>query len=919
MKKIIFLAIFIIFLIGFITIISSAVVEKDREKIDKRINEINSSKIKVIISLNHNLKKSSVNSLDISKNNFFDEFEIDKIGHTFSDGSFSVELTKEEINNLENSDLVKKIYYDYPVKAFLQDSVPLINATRTWSLLDSGVINLTGINQTICIIDTGVNYTHSDLGECYGNNNASSSCKVIGGWDFVNNDNDPIDDHGHGTHLAGIAAANNSIRGVAPNAKIIAIKALGNAGLGFSSDVAAGIDWCVGNSSAFNIITISLSLGGLENYTNYCDTSDQTTANSINAAIAKNISVVVATGNNGNYTAIASPACIENATRVSATDKNDVIASFAQRNSLVKLFAPGDSINSTWYGGSCISGFTCRGNYAIASGTSMATPHVAGAIALIRQFLALSGQSKTPKEIEAILNNTGKRITDSSSGFNFSRIDVYSAILSLDNLVPNVSLISPANSQINLTQNQTFSCNATDWQLSNITFYLWNSTSLFYNETKNATGIFNETSFNYTNINHGSYKWNCLAYDLRNNKAFASSNFTLIIGGVFVTLTSPLQSNFTNQNLTDFSCLAQSEQSHSLTNITFYLWNSSALAYNETRNISGTSNQTNFNYTFNYENNYKWNCLSVNNASNTSFGSENYTIVYDVTKPFVNLISPADAVSYTSNSQTIDFVYNVSENFNISSCSLIINNAISLTNNSIYNLSINQSFSQTFSAGSYSWSVNCTDLAGNLNSSETKSFFVSSPAIQQSSSGGGGGGSSSLTNTYTITKEQVSSGYTKELAKNDKINFEFFDEKTEQHTLTINDIGENFVNITIQSEPIKVVLGIGQSVKLNLTSANYYNLYVKLESITNNRAKITIQTINEPIIKNVITTYAVKDMNETNVNDGTKNEGKSNLNLKKIIFIAIVLVVVLIHLIDERFHKDKIKKIGKKIRNRKKG
>jgi len=100
---------------------------------------------------------------------------------------------------LKKSKYVKNVFPDFEVKANLMDSVPMIGAPYAWDL------GITGINTTIAIIDTGIDYTHPDLGGCFGIN-----CKVVDGYDFVNMDNDPIDDMGHGTHCAGIAAGNGS-------------------------------------------------------------------------------------------------------------------------------------------------------------------------------------------------------------------------------------------------------------------------------------------------------------------------------------------------------------------------------------------------------------------------------------------------------------------------------------------------------------------------------------------------------------------------------------------------------------------------------------------------------------------------------------------------------------------------------------
>ncbi|MFH1711233.1 MAG: S8 family serine peptidase [Nanoarchaeota archaeon] len=800
-------------------------------------------KVEVIVSVENAVEKKFFGLVDnkITRGEIIEDIGKEKVEHEFSSSnSFSAVIDKKDIEKLKKISGIG-IVEDKVFHAMLSVSTGIINASKTWPLQISG-INLTGIGTTACILDSGVDYSHVDLGGCFGNNNASSSCKVIGGYDYCadnsacnTEDSDPEDVNGHGTHVAGIIAANGTVMGVAPGAKIVAIKIMNISGSASVSDTVAAIDWCVNNASVFNISVISMSLGaGL--YTTYCDSEPgyEEISASINSAVAKNISVVIASGNDGSTISISSPACIENATAVGWANKDDTINTNSNRNSLVKLFAPGTSITST----------KSSGGYEVRSGTSMATPHVAGAIALINQFLELTNQEKTPKEIETILDNTGKRINDVSNGLNFSRINVYDAVISLDNSVPEVTLISPSDNQINVSRNQTFSCNATDLSLKNATFYLWNSSnSLVNTSSASFTGASYTYSVNVGNLSFDSYKWNCLFYDENGNFNFSASNFTLTMGNIVTSLISPSNNNYTNLNYTDFSCQAETEASYSLENISFYLWNSTSLVYNETQSISGTLNTTNFNYTFVSEASYLWACLSWNNNSNSSL-TGNYSITYDITKPNVSLAEPYPS-DETSNSVSKLFYYNVSDNFNISRCDLIVNNIIVAGNSSEIGNSTNN-ITYTLTPGTYSWNINCSDIAGNQENSSSRSIIITALAIQTSSSGGGGGGGATA-QIYTLTEEQTSSGYTKELGKSEKIKFTIFDEKAEQHELTVDYVGSNFVNLTLRSTAIKIVLGIGQSIKLNLTSSEYYDLYIKLEGIANNKAKLTIQTIHEVI------------------------------------------------------------------------
>src|SRR3989338_4834713 len=169
--------------------------------VDKKVNqELNSNeKAEVIVYLkepsNVNLKNANSFKTTLRKNSIQDlgnDFEL-KYEYISLNG-FSGKINKDSLEKLKQNPNVKAVYLNQKRTIFLQDSVPLINA----SLLHSKVINdinLTGIGQTICILDTGINYSHSDFGGCFGD-----GCRVVSGYDYVNDDNDPYDDHGHDHH-----------------------------------------------------------------------------------------------------------------------------------------------------------------------------------------------------------------------------------------------------------------------------------------------------------------------------------------------------------------------------------------------------------------------------------------------------------------------------------------------------------------------------------------------------------------------------------------------------------------------------------------------------------------------------------------------------------------------------------------------
>jgi len=202
-----------------------------------------------------------------------------------------------------------------------------------------------------------------------------SNCnKIIARYDFVGNDEDPFDDNGHGTHVAGIIASDDSYyRGIANGSKLLIAKVLGSGGSGSISGVIKGIDWCINNSAQ----VISMSLGG-GGYSGTCD--DDLLAMAVNNAVDKGAIVVVAAGNSGKN-GVTTPACASKALAVGAADKNRNVIGWSSRGPELDIVAPGVDITSTVPTGDCkfcnINGFTSL------NGTSMATPHVTGVIALM--------------------------------------------------------------------------------------------------------------------------------------------------------------------------------------------------------------------------------------------------------------------------------------------------------------------------------------------------------------------------------------------------------------------------------------------------------------------------------------------------------------------------------------------------------
>jgi len=308
-------------------------------------------------------------------------------------------LSEDEVGHARSLPYVKAVFSDTPVQAVLADSVPLIGADQVWSQ-----VGATGTGVRIAVIDTGVDYGHPDLGSCFG-----AGCKVVGGFDFVNSDSDPMDDNGHGTHVAGIIAASGVVTGAAPNAQILAYKTLDAAGNGYFSDIIAALETAVdpdGNPATDDGADVAnLSLGGWGD-------PDDPLSQAVDRAVDTGIVVVVAAGNSGPPPqSVSSPGTARKAITVGATDKSDVIAYFSSRGPVIwqggaifkpDIVAPGASIcssrwDSAWAGLECID----QAHVAI-SGTSMATPHVAGAAAPLLD----AHPDWTPAEVKMALRDT---------------------------------------------------------------------------------------------------------------------------------------------------------------------------------------------------------------------------------------------------------------------------------------------------------------------------------------------------------------------------------------------------------------------------------------------------------------------------------------------------------------------------------
>ncbi len=337
---------------------------------------------------------------------------------------FSAKMSKKQINALAALSDTIQIEPDLEVHAFLDKSTTWFGVQN--ARIDFGVDgNADGNPATyskddvvIAVIDTGICANHLDL----------DSGKIIGWKDYVSNQAAPYDDNGHGCHVSSIATgegqANPAYTGVAPGAALVGVKVLNSAGSGSTSTVVSGVNWVVQNKALYGIEIMNLSLGS-----SGCSNGGDSLSLAVNNAVSSGIIAVVAAGNSGPKTCtIASPGAAQNAVTVGAmADVGELgfsIASFSSRGPTLDnrikpdVAAPGVSITA--------ASRTSATGYTTLSGTSMATPFVAGVAALMLD----ANPSLTPSDVKNKIMNTaidwGPAGTDVDYGAG--RLDAYEAV-----------------------------------------------------------------------------------------------------------------------------------------------------------------------------------------------------------------------------------------------------------------------------------------------------------------------------------------------------------------------------------------------------------------------------------------------------------------------------------------------------------
>lgn len=351
-----------------------------------------------------------------------------------ADGTFSAEIDAREVDALRRDPRVRAVSIDTGGEGAMLESLGVVrmDLVRPQGLDGTGV--------TVAILDTGIETSHPDFAgrivaqQCFCENSNGTGC-CPGAERERFGPGAAEDDHGHGTHVTGIIAGAGVIApmGIAPKAEIISVKVMDSANSFRSfAQIYRGLDWILTHHPEVDVI--NMSLGSFTLFSSQvCDNTAIALGMDvvIKALRARGVLVTASSGNQASLTGTTLPACMTPVLGVGATfDAKGVYANGvcsdadAQRDEVTCFTNSTDSVDIV-APGAMITSAMLNKKIATWAGTSMAAPHVAGAIALMKQR---SRERMTSDEIETVLKTTGTRVTDARNGLSFPRLDISAAI-----------------------------------------------------------------------------------------------------------------------------------------------------------------------------------------------------------------------------------------------------------------------------------------------------------------------------------------------------------------------------------------------------------------------------------------------------------------------------------------------------------